>query len=718
MAVNLKIKFNGSKSDIRPFWVPVAFELQPKKATKPIRVLVKDFEKDIKDELRKRSCYFKIPNLPRGVYAFRVHDLYTGYPIIQEPNLELKAHEVEYKFKPRFRPQFAAEVKKGIDLKAKKKPRPGVHRQPNTYAMDLTVDASYRIEKSYPYLPVIVYIKDITLGDVRVKSIDLDTYSQSEGYTPLPPEGIYEVLDRDGTKLEKDGQPFLLRLDPGKDYETAATDPWYRIILLHKDKLKLLQGDYLGYKNVRYLQYRVKVTYRKLFEFSKQFVFRTLVPEFDLPRLEDWYYGDNHYHSDFTDNPYEYGGPLPMTAEVAKAVGFSWVTVTDHSYCLSHPKTPEEEEQGNSWLSYKKAVEETNERYKEIFLVAAEEVTVRRYISGLHLLSFGNPFIEDKHPMGFGSLTMKEVFERISENPGDNKGFFFAAHPASEGYTWKESDYKVATDPESGDLFVGLQVFNEKILYKRITQLSTESYVVDPFALFEENDRQRPWSKELQEGLKEHWVKKFLLPSLKRFGQSGDLKKYFILAGSDAHMDFNYALRPHPAFLLHYLNDNAFGKVRTLSYLPKQNRQTLTEQNLYGALKTGRTLLTDGPVALFFMRTEGGDKVYRFGDTVTVPRGKNLELFLEWHSTPEFGPIERMKLHLGTTKEEKKITDQIDFSGFGEGNYGFQGQIKHVFPSWTESPCYLRLEAETMIDPEADEGLFRCITNPIWIIVE
>jgi hypothetical protein len=710
MSVRLKIKFSGSKNEIKPFWVPVAFELQPKKATKPIRILVKDFEKDIKDEPLKRSCYFEIPNLPRGVYAFRVHDLYTGFPIIQELNLELKAPEVEYVFKPRFRPRFAP--------KAMKQPGPIVLKQPNTYAMDLTVDAPYRIEGTYPYLPIIVYIKDITPGEVRVKSIGFEIYSQPGGFTSLPPEWIYQVLDSDGTQLEKDGQPFLLRLDPGKDYETATTDPWYRIILLHKDKLKPLEGDYLGYKNVRYLQYQVKVTYRKLFEYKKQFAFRTLLPEFDLPCMEDWHYGDTHYHSDFTDNPYEYGGPLPMTAEAAKAVGFSWVTVTDHSYCLSHCKTPEEEEQGNRWLSYKKAVRETNERYKEILLVAAEEVTARRYISGLHLLSFRNPFIEDKHLMGFGSLTMQEVFEKIKESPGDNKGFLFAAHPASEGYVWKDSDYKTASDPEFGDLFVGLQVFNEKILYKRISQLSTESYVVDPFALFDENDRQRPWSKELQEGIRDHWVKRFLLPSLRQYRQKGNLKKCFILAGSDAHMDFNYALRPHPAFLLHYLNDNAFGKVRTLAYLPKQNGQSLTEQGLYDALRTGKTLLTDGPVALFYARPEGDSRVYRFGDTVTLPPGKNLEVFLEWRSTPEFGPIERMEMYLGTTKGEKKISDQIDFSKSRQSNFGLQGQLKHIFPSWTESPCYLRLEADTMIDPEADEGLFRCITNPIWIIAE
>ena len=441
-------------------------------------------------------------------------------------------------------------------------------------------------------------------------------------------------------KVEKDGQPFLLRLDPGKDYETATTDPWYRIILLHKDKLKPLQGDYLGYKNVRYLQYQVKVTYRKLFESNQAIRLSYPCPQFDLPRLEDWYYGDTHYHSDFTDNPYEYGGPLPMTAEVAKAVGFSWVTVTDHSYCLSHPKTPEEKEQGNRWLSYKKAVKETNEKYKDVLFVAAEEVTVRRYISGLHLLSFGNPFIEDKHPMGFGSLTMKELFEKISESSEDQKGFLFAAHPSSNGYIWKDSDYKVATGPKYHKLFLGLEIFNEKILYKRNTQLSSGSYVVDPFVLFEEKDRQCPWSKELDEGIRGHWVKKFLLPSLRKYQQEGDLRKFFILAGSDSHMDFNYALRPHPLFLIQSTERQCLWKspYPRLS-LPKQDGQALTENQLFEALRNGRTLLTDGPVCLFYLQLEGEDRIYRFGETVTLSSGKNLKLSLKWQSTPEFGAI-------------------------------------------------------------------------------
>ena len=168
-------------------------------------------------------------------------------------------------------------------------------------------------------------------------------------------------------------------------------------------------------------------------------------------------------------------------------------------------------------------------------------------------------------------------------------------------------------------------------------------------------------------------------------------------------MDFNYALRPHPLFLIHQLNDNAFGKVRTLAYLPKQDGQALTENQLFEALRNGRTLLTDGPVCLFYLQLEGEDRIYRFGETVTLSSGKNLKLSLKWQSTPEFGAIEKINLFLGTKRGEKDIRSEIDFSMFGDSNYGLQGESSHVFSNWTESPCYLRLEAASMIDPE-NEG--------------
>lgn len=278
----------------------------------------------------------------------------------------------------------------------------------------------------------------------------------------------------------------------------------------------------------------------------------------------------------------------------------------------------------------------------------------------MHPLSFDNPFVEDRNAFGFGSLTLEEVLQKITGNGTQNKGFLFAAHPASGGYTWEDDYYETVTDPKWGNVFAGFQFFNEKIIYDNTTSLSAGDEALEPFELLDEDSRQQPWSKELRDGLKNHWIKRFLLPPLQEYRRTGKLRKYFILAGSDAHMDFNYSLRPKIPLFLQHLTDNAFGKVRTLVYLPKQDGQALTESNLYEALRNGGALLTDGPVVLFHLKIEGEDRVYRFGETVPLPSGKNFELMLEWQSTPEFGSTQEIKLILGTPRGEK--TSAIRFA--------------------------------------------------------
>lgn len=696
MGVTLKIRFNGQKKDLRAFWVPVVFELRKVGARKPLQFLAENLDRNVKDEKDRRMSYFKIPNLPAGRYTLSILEFHTGHPIIRGKRLDLKGKEVEFGL-----------VK---DYRAAK--------QPNTFGMDLVADAPYRIEGSYPYLPVVVFIQDVEPGEIRVSSIDFFDYPSKEDFDPkkpLPQDLIYRVMDKDGNPVEKDGRTALLRFDPGEDYETVSTDPWYRIILLHKDRLPVYQGDYWGYKKARFLQYLVNVRYRKFLNDSKQFVLRTRVPDCDLPKVADWYYGDTHYHSEYTRNPYEYGGPLSMTAEVAKAIGLSWVTVTDHSYCLSHPRTQAETEQGNRWQSYQQAVKKTNELYEDVLLVGAEEVTVRRGFFGLHMLSFGNPFVEDHHPAGFGSLEMKTVLERIRKSAEADRGFVYAAHPACSGYVWEEEDYRLACDSRYDKIFLGLQLYNEKILYTQTTQSSMDRDFLDPFAMLGEADRQARWSKELDEGLRKHWVNGLLIPSLREWKEKGTLRKFFILGGSDAHMDFNYAFRPHMAFLIHYLHDNAFGKVRTLAYLPKSNGRALTEENLYWAFRNGNALATDGPVALFSLRPKSGAKTYQLGDTVSLEPDEAFDLTLEWKSTAEFGPVQKINLYLGTTKGEKDITHQIRLPRRRKKGDEFEGSIEQTFSKWEATPCYLRLEAASGIDPKTGEALFRCLTNPIWI---
>jgi len=333
MATTLRIRFAGRKEQIRRSWVPVIFQLRLSGSKKTSQHIVGDFEKDVQDDPAQGNSYFEISNLKKGTYEFKVLSLQAGHPVLHRAALSLKDKKKDYSF--------------GVRVAGKK--------EVNVPGMDVVADAPYRLQMNYPYLPLIVFMKDITPGKVQVKSIQMSIYSPSagNGYGPIIPNNVYEVIDSDGTRVEKNGKPAFLRFDEGKDYETVMTDPWYRMIFLHKDQLDVTTGKHLIYRNARYVQYRVEVNYQHqdVFLEDRRFTFRTLLPESNLPRVDDWYYGDNHYHSEFTDNPAEYGGPLPMTAEVAKAIGFSWVTITDHSYCLSRPKTPEEEDQGNRWLS-------------------------------------------------------------------------------------------------------------------------------------------------------------------------------------------------------------------------------------------------------------------------------------------------------------------------------------------------------------------------------
>jgi len=308
------------------------------------------------------------------------------------------------------------------------------------------------------------------------------------------------------------------------------------------------------------------------------------------------------------------------------------------------------------------------------------------------------------------------VLERIRKGAEADRGFVYAAHPSSSGYVWEEEDYGLACDSRYDKIFLGLQLFNEKILYTQTTQSSMDRDFLDPFAMLGESDRQPRWSKELDEGVRKHCVDGLLIPSLREWKEKGTLRKFFILGGSDAHMDFNYAFRPHMAFLIHYLNDNAFGKVRTMAYLPKSNGRALTEENLYRAFRNGNSLATDGPVALFTLRIMNSGKTYRLGDTVPLQAGEALELAIDWKSTDEFGPVEKINLYLGTTKGEKDITNQMRFPRSRRKGYGLEGSIEQTFSKWEAMPSYLRLEAASGIDPKTGEGLFRCVTNPIWIL--
>ena len=700
MATDLKIVLGGTREYIKPFWQPFIVTLGHQATGNVRRYAVEDPLTDLVDDTQLQAAVYRITNLPAGDYDIAIMDSHQGNRIVHDPSFAVDGAEIEFKA------TMTDEQTAGVTFQA------------NTAAMDFVADAPFRLQNTYPYLPVVINLKD-QFGTIRINTVEIAACVNlaENQYQGIGKDGIFRVTDQNGKQVLNDGRPAILDFDTGQDYETAVDDPWYRLVLLHRNQFPVQRGKHLGYEDIAFIQFRVKLKFRRLFfEDEKRFIFRTIVSPSDLPEIEGWCYGDAHYHSNYTDNPYEYGGPLPVTAEMAAAIGLSWVAVTDHSYGLSRPKTEEEEVAGNRWHSRKKEIDAVNSQHDDILLIGAEEITVKKPIPGLHILSYGNPFIADQHAAGFGTYTMKEAFDQILDQSNHQPGIVFAAHPASESYAWEDGDYDIARRPEYAEMFAGLQIFNEKILYQHTTSSSMDRETVNPFLTLTEDKRRSDWSRELITGINEHWVQRFLVPSLARCRQGGTLRKCFVLAGSDAHMDFNYAFRPHPAFLIHRLYDNAFGKVRTLARLSAATGSGLNEQNVLRALKTGNTLLTDGPLALFSLTTGGNPQVASLGGTITLPPGAELELSLIWSSSVEFGPVNKIALYLGTADGEDEITSRIPGLGDEIAAHGYQGSLEHTFRNWSDSPAYLRLEACSSGQSPADDALFYCVTNPIWIL--
>ena len=45
----------------------------------------------------------------------------------------------------------------------------------------------------------------------------------------------------------------------------------------------------------------------------------------------DWYYGDTHFHTEYTNDLKEYGGQLTAVKNAANAMGLDFITTTDHA---------------------------------------------------------------------------------------------------------------------------------------------------------------------------------------------------------------------------------------------------------------------------------------------------------------------------------------------------------------------------------------------------
>jgi histidinol phosphatase-like PHP family hydrolase len=265
--------------------------------------------------------------------------------------------------------------------------------------------------------------------------------------------------------------------------------------------------------------------------------------------------GDMHFHSQYSHSHVEFGPPLQTVDNIAKASGLDFVTITDHSYDLASKMDNYllEDLTLKRWNSFQEQVQKKN--YFTL-LIPGEEISCHNDTKNVvHLCGIGiSEYIPGSMDGARGKklftsqLTIKQSVTRVNEQGG----LAYAAHPGSKKSllqllflnrgTWSESDI-------INNSLDGVQAFNGsfKQAWERGKQL---------------------WIRALMKG-----------------------KKIALLAGNDAHGDFNRYRAIKVPFLSIFENFNRYlGYGKTGVYA-----KTRTQQEVIEAIRYGKTFITTGP---------------------------------------------------------------------------------------------------------------------------
>ncbi len=317
-----------------------------------------------------------------------------------------------------------------------------------------------------------------------------------------------------------------------------------------------------------------------------------------LPYPADWHGGELHCHSDYSNDPVEYGAPLAVLQEAAKALGMGYVVCTDHSYDFYYDKRRymDRVDPHANFQAYRSEAIALNARHVPeggTVLIPGEEVSCGNHLGeNVHLLVAGHeeflPGLGDGGRRWLNNkpdLGIAEVLQRLKGAPR------FAAHPRSRVGTlerfifrrgmWHEQDVRHNDNGGIG----GLQFWN--------------------------GNRGR----DFVEG-RAFWISQLLTG-----------RRLSPIGSNDAHGDLNRNIGVKtPLFSLYQNRNHVFGHVRTVVYSPER-----TIAGMQAGLASGNLFCTDGPALRLVRENDGlrahGKSMADFGvfEKVTIFSGKRGE---------------------------------------------------------------------------------------------
>ena len=441
-------------------------------------------------------------------------------------------------------------------------------RYDNTWMKDFMMDAPWRVRDVGTAIPLTIILKDCDADDIRE---------------------LHWIRCWDVTS----GEVMLWNHDFGDEQlgdDAYEHNFWTYITTVTEGHPTLPDGTLLTPANLGYsagdpIQLKVSVYYKDdWFNYTETRYLRVHVAPADYPWPENWYGGDTHYHTMYTNNIAEYGAPVPAVALTGEAMGLSWLTTSDHScdldetgdgsfsYATTHWEYTIQDASGtqtiyrdntsfgSSWNALGDDVAQVSSpnfrmyRGVEINLASIDGDS---YDKTLHCLFYNDAYISSPHSGAIGERPVSPSLPNgLAQIAGD--GFAYAAHPMSDlggewgginwtvnGAMWGDEDLDYSVGHAR---FSGLEAFNT-----RPTRFSSDQ--MNPWADFDAGvTPDGAYPQELLQGIT---VWDGLIAA-----NLDPLEKTFLAGGSDAHGDFNYA----PALSLDsYATDNAIGKVQTVA---------------------------------------------------------------------------------------------------------------------------------------------------------
>jgi hypothetical protein len=591
-----------------------------------------------------------------------------------------------------------------------------------------------------PYLPLCLEIINGVEKTAHTTGAGLSQYIRRE---PLKLMGVNVFVKPAGTKRQFVAAPLLFGNGEDFSFDARSNGQPLSVADRMKKTLEVPRESIDTYMRQHFIggpfhAVDLWVSFRLAAWPTQDFYLRVELNAPPLPQLPGWYRGDMHYHCGYTDNPAERGYPLSVTKQAALHAGLDWLILADHSTDLSAER-------------YAQELQEVQKlRDGRLMLIRGEEVTTasskQTLLNTVHMVALPSPedpekgFPNPANPQedviltGDGSiasaaLPIKEALARVAAAGG----FAYAAHPfdpispVMRGGSWDlESDFLAPEGTQLQAGLVGLEPWNRATM--ATADDARDPYCLhrdaDPNACFQPDSQANQYAR-LEKGIELGW-RPLLQRGLQASSDSPHAPafKVFLAAGSDAHGDFNYEatmdvvdfLGKPSRGLSGYAEDNALGKISTVVYAPQG--MGAKGENILRALKSGRSVMSNGPllIAGFDRNPKGslddsGD--VGIGDSLSVSLAQLPPLQLAWVSSAEFGPLESIRLIVGSQQGEsppqeipvpasKQMAsgdlipvDLRPFLGKNKGSWG-----------------YIRLEARTR---NATGEEFRCYTNPVWL---